>query len=79
MSDSFYLNKETLFEDNTEVDENAKKVRIIHFNDVYNIEHRVQEPCGGASRFLETIEYLIKQEPALVFFSGDAFSPSICA
>jgi 5'-nucleotidase len=53
-----------------------KKVRIIHFNDAYNIESRKVEPCGGASRFVTAIEELNRDEPAIVLFSGDVFSPS---
>lgn len=55
--------------------EKINKLRIIHFNDVYNIESRRQEPCGGASRFINILNNLIN-ENTLVFFSGDAFSPS---
>ncbi len=53
-----------------------KKLRIIHFNDAYNIEPRQIEPCGGASRFVSAIEQLNAEEPCLVLFSGDVFSPS---
>ena len=58
----------------------AKKLNIIHFNDVYNVEPRTQEPVGGASRFLTVLKKLYNQSPenTLVFFSGDAFSPSLC-
>ena len=54
-----------------------KKLSIIHFNDVYNIESREKEPVGGAARFITAIEKLIQKDPdILVFFSGDALSPS---
>jgi hypothetical protein len=53
-----------------------RKIRIIHFNDAYNIESRKVEPCGGASRFVTAIEELKCVEPAMVLFSGDVFSPS---
>ena len=40
--------KETLFEDKGfQLNEDSKRLRIIHFNDVYNIEHRQKDPCGG--------------------------------
>lgn len=50
---------------------------ILHFNDVYNIEPRDQEPCGGASRFSTMIKSFAHQQP-MILFSGDVFSPSIC-
>jgi len=49
---------------------------IIHFNDVYNIESRSQEPVGGAARFMTAVSQLASSNP-LVLFSGDAFNPSI--
>jgi 5'-nucleotidase len=60
------------------VNNNSKKLNIIHFNDVYNIESSISEPVGGASRFVPAIEHLINnsKDPTLVFFSGDALSPS---
>ena len=53
-----------------------KSLKIIHFNDVYNIESNVKEPKGGAARFLTLIKQLKAASPCLVLFSGDAFSPS---
>lgn len=50
---------------------------ILHFNDVYNVEPRDQEPCGGASRFSTMIKSFAHQQP-MILFSGDVFSPSIC-
>jgi len=48
-----------------------KKTRILHFNDVYNIDKREREPVGGASRFATVLEELSKEGvPSLVFFSG---------
>ncbi len=55
-----------------------KHLKIIHFNDVYNIEGQTKEPLGGAARFLTLIKYLKSSSPCLVLFSGDAFSPSSC-
>jgi 2',3'-cyclic-nucleotide 2'-phosphodiesterase (5'-nucleotidase family) len=55
----------------------SKRLNIIHFNDVYNIESRDVEPVGGSARFITAIEDLIEQNPnTLVLFSGDAISPS---
>lgn len=55
-----------------------KNLRIIHFNDVYNIESSNREPAGGAARFLSVINLLRNESPCLVMFSGDIFSPSPC-
>lgn len=60
----------------------SKRLNIVHFNDVYNIESRETEPVGGAARFVTVIEDLINKSsadestPTLVLFSGDAISPS---
>ncbi len=52
-------------------------LNVVHFNDVYNIESRDIEPCGGAARFVRTLEYLKNLgRPTLILFSGDALSPS---
>ena len=32
-----------------------KALKLLHFNDVYNIEARTQEPCGGAARFVTKV------------------------
>lgn len=55
-----------------------RKLKIIHFNDVYNIESGDIEPKAGAPRFIHAVEELIKSDPVstLVLFSGDAISPS---
>ena len=51
---------------------------IVHFNDVYNIEPREREPCGGAARFCTRLKSMRADgENPLVLFSGDAFAPSI--
>ena len=52
---------------------------ILHFNDVYNIQQRKKEPVGGAARFATKINEIraeAGEDSTLVFFSGDAFSPS---
>lgn len=75
--------KEVVFENNEsklELDA-AKRINIIHFNDVYNVEDRTQEPVAGAARFVNLLEQLKQSnnnenEPVLVLFSGDAVSPS---
>jgi len=51
-------------------------VTLLHFNDVYNIVARKQEPVGGASRFKTAINQRKDLNP-MVFFSGDAFNPSL--
>lgn len=55
-------------------------LRIIHFNDVYNVTEREQEPCGGAARFKGLLQQVSADGgdgDALVLFSGDAFAPSV--
>lgn len=52
-------------------------LKIIHFNDIYNVEpNSSREPVGGAARFLTVIKSFANLNP-LILFSGDAFSPSI--
>jgi 5'-nucleotidase len=70
-------NRLTVFEDLT-LNPNVfeKTLRVIHFNDVYNIEEHTEEPVGGASRFLTALNHARNEKPALVVFSGDALSPS---
>ncbi|CAN8073377.1 unnamed protein product [Agarophyton chilense] len=55
-----------------------RTVRIIHFNDVYNVQQGVSEPVGGAARFVSAINTQIQRfdGECLVLFSGDAFSPA---
>eukprot|EP00295_Goniomonas_pacifica_P048322 CAMPEP_0175908896 /NCGR_PEP_ID=MMETSP0108-20121206/6829_1 /TAXON_ID=195067 ORGANISM="Goniomonas pacifica, Strain CCMP1869" /NCGR_SAMPLE_ID=MMETSP0108 /ASSEMBLY_ACC=CAM_ASM_000204 /LENGTH=869 /DNA_ID=CAMNT_0017230955 /DNA_START=3 /DNA_END=2610 /DNA_ORIENTATION=- len=52
------------------------KVTLLHFNDVYEIEERHQEPVGGAARFRTLVKSFAAEDP-LVLFSGDAFNPSM--
>ena len=59
-------------------DVKCKQLRIIHFNDVYNIEEGLAEPVGGAARFSTALKQLHEECPSLTFFSGDALSPSKC-
>ena len=67
---------ELIYENSNEIIK-EKKINILHFNDVYNIESRDIEPVGGSARFITAIEDLIKHENhTLVLFSGDAISPS---
>ena len=55
----------------------SRNLRIIHFNDVYNIEPSEQEPVGGAARFKTVLDSLQAEgPPALVIFS--VFSIFIC-
>ena len=63
-----------------------KQLRILHFNDVYNVDPTARgDKCGGAARFVRLVKSYQKGgekydgtigEP-LVFFSGDAFNPSM--
>ena len=72
------LTKELIYENNNKIENAQKKINIIHFNDVYNVESGTKEPFGGAARVVTLIEKLKEQEtnPTIVIFSGDAISPS---
>ncbi|CAB4398555.1 unnamed protein product [Rhizophagus irregularis] len=55
-------------------------IQILHFNDVYHLLPRKQEPVGGAARFATVLkEFRAKYGPdsSCVFFSGDLFNPSV--
>ena len=67
---------ELIYDNLTAHQADARRLNIIHFNDVYNIESRDCEPVGGASRFVTAVESLQKKGPTLVLFSGDAIMPS---
>ena len=55
----------------------GKNLKIIHFNDVYNIEGCQNEPKAGAARFINAIEDILKlDDSTIILFSGDAISPS---
>lgn len=62
---------------------NPPTLRFIHYNDVYHVDASSAEPAGGIARFQTVInEYRdhVKyqdQSKLLVFFSGDAFNPSL--
>ena len=62
------------------------KLRILHFNDVYNVDPTPKgNVCGGAARFVTLVKSYqqggSQYDPScgspLVFFSGDAFNPSM--
>lgn len=53
-----------------------KRLTIIHFNDVYNIEPREKDPVGGAARFATKVASFRHLNP-LTAFSGDALNPSL--
>lgn len=54
----------------------SQSITILHFNDVYNINEREEEPVGGAARFATAMRQLKHLDP-LVLFSGDIFNPSV--
>ncbi|XP_048576403.1 mannosylglucosyl-3-phosphoglycerate phosphatase [Nematostella vectensis] len=54
----------------------SKKLTILHFNDVYNIEPRNTEPVGGAARFAHKMASYKHLNPFIVF-SGDVLNPSM--
>ncbi|KAL1465097.1 hypothetical protein WDU94_004691 [Cyamophila willieti] len=51
-------------------------ITIIHYNDVYNVEDRKEEPRAGAPRFVSAVKSFSALNP-LVLFSGDVYSPSM--
>ncbi|KAF0488042.1 Metallo-dependent phosphatase [Gigaspora margarita] len=56
------------------------KLQILHFNDVYHLAPHKREPVGGAARFATVIKEFRESygvESSCVFFSGDAFNPSV--
>lgn len=69
------MTKEIIYSNTTSID---KKLRILHFNDVYNIDPSPREPKAGAARFLTAINYLRDESQCVLLFSGDVFSPSTC-
>lgn len=56
--------------------EDKEVLRVIHFNDVYDIEPGDKDPIGGVARFKTAIDEHLNDK-TLVLFSGDAFSPSL--
>ena len=51
-------------------------LRILHFNDVYDIQPKTKNNTAGAYYFKAYLDkYRI--ENSLTLFSGDAFSPSV--
>uniref|UniRef100_A0A667X1U6 Ecto-5'-nucleotidase n=1 Tax=Myripristis murdjan TaxID=586833 RepID=A0A667X1U6_9TELE len=49
---------------------------ILHFNDVYELDARTEDPVGGATRFATALQEFQSLNPLLVF-SGDCLSPSL--
>lgn len=69
-------NKELIY-GNYETKMIGKHLKIVHFNDVYNIESCENEPKAGAARFINAVEEVLKtDESTIILFSGDAISPS---
>ncbi|CAM2114073.1 mannosylglucosyl-3-phosphoglycerate phosphatase-like [Caretta caretta] len=57
------------------LDESQSDLVILHFNDVYEVESRQEEPVGGAARFAAAIKKFSSLNP-LIIFSGDCLNPS---
>lgn len=68
--------KRTLSQLSTTMGAQSHCLTLLHFNDVYNVESRQQEPVGGAARFCTAIKSFSHLNP-IVLFSGDCFSPSM--
>ena len=62
---------------------NKRKLRILHFNDIYNIQEKPKKQYkGGAARFVTAMRHYqekAKEEgvDCLTLFSGDMISPSL--
>eukprot|EP01062_Namystynia_karyoxenos_P026005 TRINITY_DN2034_c0_g1_i2.p1 TRINITY_DN2034_c0_g1~~TRINITY_DN2034_c0_g1_i2.p1 ORF type:complete len:1621 (+),score=348.39 TRINITY_DN2034_c0_g1_i2:99-4961(+) len=54
-----------------------KRLVIVHYNDVYHLDPRPAEPCGGAARFHRRLEEIRARCNPLVLFSGDFVGPSL--
>lgn len=57
--------------------DSSSTITILHFNDVYNVNPRDRDPCGGAAKFAHAIKSYSHLNP-MILFSGDIFSPSVC-
>jgi len=58
----------------------AKSVRILHFNDVYNLADSEHEPVGSVARFASVLKELKSRSngvPCVTMFSGDCMFPSL--
>ncbi|KAM9254036.1 snake venom 5'-nucleotidase-like [Dugong dugon] len=49
---------------------------ILHFNDVYDVDPKPEEPIGGAARFATALKNFSFLNPLLIF-SGDCLNPSV--
>ncbi|GAB5360271.1 hypothetical protein AAMO2058_000613300 [Amorphochlora amoebiformis] len=54
----------------------AKKLAILHFNDVYNLVPVNERAGAGVARFFTLVEKHRHLDP-LILFSGDCFAPSV--
>ena len=58
-------------------------LRILHFNDVYNVAGAAKEPVGGIARFQSRVNHYRNgedfqgQPKLLTLFSGDGYNPSL--
>eukprot|EP01062_Namystynia_karyoxenos_P080788 TRINITY_DN875_c0_g1_i1.p1 TRINITY_DN875_c0_g1~~TRINITY_DN875_c0_g1_i1.p1 ORF type:complete len:1923 (+),score=397.48 TRINITY_DN875_c0_g1_i1:69-5837(+) len=56
----------------------ARRLSIVHYNDVYHLDRvKLDEPCGGAARFLHQLDEIRGRCNPLVLFSGDFVGPSL--
>lgn len=53
-----------------------RRLTILHFNDVYEIDARAREPVGGVSRFTSLLASYASEDPCVIF-SGDFLAPSL--
>jgi len=59
------------------VSSTSPPLKIIHFNDVYDICEKNSHHCGGVARFAGAMfQHKEKDPDVVILFSGDLWSPS---
>ena len=61
--------------ESSESPEQKGQLKIIHFNDCYNISEKGADNCGGIPRFVSLLKSF--PQPKVTLFSGDLWSPSL--
>lgn len=56
---------------------NQPPLKILHFNDVYDICEKDNHHCGGIARFAGAMnQHKEKDQDTVILFAGDLWSPS---
>ena len=62
-----------------EIPTSQPPLKILHFNDVYDICEKDSHHCGGIARFAGAMKQHKEKDPdAVILFAGDLWSPSKC-